>query len=316
VPVPARALAPDEAAAGERLDRYLAAALPEVSRSRLQRWIQDGAVTLNGQPARPAARLQAGDRILVAPATWLAEDAPPLDTAAGLALPLAVLYADDDLIVVDKPAGQVVHPAAGHVDDTLVSALVARFPDLLAAFEGRRPGIVHRLDKDTSGVMVVGRSIEAADRLMRQFKDRTVEKTYLALVKGALGPPVGVIDAPIARDPRHRQRMAAVAGGRPAQTHYRVLGTTGDYSWVELSPRTGRTHQIRVHLAAIGHPVAGDRVYGRSDKLVDRLALHAWRLAFDHPAHGGRMRFTAPLPADLATALEALGLGWTGDPPG
>jgi 23S rRNA pseudouridine1911/1915/1917 synthase len=301
-------------AAGARLDRYLAERLPERSRSQLQRLIHAGQVQVNGQAARPALRLEAGDRVVMTPAA--APDSI-VDPAPASDVPLAVLYFDEWLIVVDKAAGVVVHPAAGHADGTLANALVARFPDLTAAFEGRRPGIVHRLDKDTSGVMVVGRTIAAADALMRQFRERGVEKVYLALVKGAVAPPAGVIEAPVARDRHDRKRMAARAGGRPAETAYRVLGTAGDYSWVEARPRTGRTHQIRVHFAAIGHPVAGDPVYGRRDRYVPRLALHAWRLAFQHPTTGARLTFTAPLPPDLAAALAALGLPAppTADPP-
>jgi 23S rRNA pseudouridine1911/1915/1917 synthase len=296
--------------AGERLDLYLARNLAEVSRSQVQRLIQAGHVRVNDQPARASTRLAAGDRVTVAPPPPTGNiPAPP----AAVDVPLAVLYADAQLIVVDKPAGLVVHPAAGHADDTLVNALVASFPDLPVAFEGRRPGIVHRLDKDTSGVMVVGRTVAAADGLMRQFRERGVEKRYLALVKGLVAPAVGVIEAPVARDPQDRKRMAARAGGRPAETAYRVLAVAGDYSWVEASPRTGRTHQIRVHFAAIGHPVAGDPVYGRRDRHVPRLALHAWRLTLRHPATGDRLTFTAPLPADLRAVLTALCLA--GPPP-
>jgi 23S rRNA pseudouridine1911/1915/1917 synthase len=235
----------------------------------------------------------------------------PSDAAAPAPeLPLSVLHADPDLIVVDKPAGQVVHPALGHRSDTLVNALLARYPDLRGIEAGARPGIVHRLDRDTSGVMVVGRTAAAAADLRRQFKARTVEKVYLALVSGRVSPPEAVIDAPIGRDPDHRQRMAAVPGGRPAQTTYRVLAESPTHSWVEVRPRTGRTHQIRVHLAAIGHPVIGDTVYGRKDRAIGRTALHAWRLAFDHPGTGGRVRFEAPLPEDLRAALGARGILW------
>jgi 23S rRNA pseudouridine1911/1915/1917 synthase len=315
---PRRIVVPPESA-GARLDSFLVTALAARSRSAVQRLIESGAVLVGGRPGRASTRLDAGDEVEVSPA-GAAQAAMPAredgedearraDLSGRPDLPLELLHADRAILVVNKPPGQVVHPAAGHADDTLVNALLARFPDLDTAFEGRRPGIVHRLDKDTSGVMVVGRTQDAADALMRQFKARTVEKTYLALVKGLLRPAAGLIDAPIARDPRRRQRMTAAAGGRPAQTEYRVLASAGDYSWVELRPRTGRTHQIRVHLAALGHPVAGDRVYGRSDRLIGRVALHAWRLAFEHPTRGGRETFTAPLPADLRSALAALGLG-------
>jgi 23S rRNA pseudouridine1911/1915/1917 synthase len=303
-----RALIVDPGHDGERLDRYLAGQLAgdDLSRSRIQRLIKDGAVRVNGVVARPSVRLSPGDGIAIS--FEGADDAGAPAPAPGI--PLSVLHADDDIVVVDKAAGQVVHPAVGHTDDTLVNALVARFPDLVDAFNDVRPGIVHRLDRDTSGVMVVARSPDAAADLKRQFKARTVDKAYLLLAKGRLAPPEGVIEAPIGRDPRQRKRMAALPDGRPAQTEYRVLAVAGDYSWVEARPRTGRTHQIRVHLSAVGHPVAGDVVYGRRDRRVPRLALHAWRLAFDHPASGERAAFVAPLPPDLATALLELGIGW------
>ncbi len=290
---------------GARLDRFLADALPAVSRSRIQRLVTAGGVAVNDVPAvRGAQRVDAGDRVVVD----LPPDAPPAPLTAAPELPLTVLHADADVIVVDKPAGMVVHPAAGHADDTVVNALLARFPDLRAAFDGPRPGIVHRLDRDTSGVMVVARTAAAAESLKAQFKARTVEKRYLVLVKGLLTPAEGVIDAPIGREARERKRMAALPGGRPAQTGFRVLWAGGAYTWLEAQPYTGRTHQIRVHLAAIGHPVTGDTVYGRRDRTVGRMALHAWRLAFDHPTTGARMTFTAPVPADLRAPLAMLGM--------
>ncbi len=300
-----RTLTVPPASAGARLDRFLADRLPSVSRSRIQRLVEAGGVTVDGVPAtRGARRVDAGAVVAVA----LPETAPPAPPAASPALPLAVLYADADVIVLDKPAGMVVHPAAGHADDTVVNALLARFADLRAVFDGPRPGIVHRLDRDTSGVMVVARTAAAAESLKAQFKARTVEKHYLVLVKGRLEPAEGVIDAPIARDARHRKRMAALPGGRPAQTRFRVLQAAEAYSWVEAQPYTGRTHQIRVHLAAVGHPVAGDTVYGRRDRAIGRMALHAWRLAFDHPATGARLAFRAPVPDDLRAALAGVGI--------
>ncbi len=299
-----RSLVATASDAGLRLDRYLAAQLPALSRNQLQHLIRDGAVLLNGHVSRPAERLAPGDRITVT--LRPSNDRPVLATAPDL--PLAVLHADETIVVVDKQAGQVVHPAAGHLDDTLVNALLARFPDLATTFKGQRPGVVHRLDRDTSGVMVVARTPTAAAHLKRQFKSRTVEKVYLALVKGEVSPPEGLIDAPIGRDPVRRKRMAAIAGGRAAQTAYRILAIQRDYSWVEVRPKTGRTHQIRVHLAAIGHPVAGDRIYGRRDHHIGRAALHANELCLDHPASGERVHYEAPLPHDLAQALAALNI--------
>jgi 23S rRNA pseudouridine1911/1915/1917 synthase len=292
--------------AGARLDRFLADRIPELSRSRLQELVREGVVRVDGTSARPSARLEAGAVVAV--------DLPPVPVETGPApaphLIVALLHLDDDVVVVDKPPGQVVHPAAGHAEDTLVNALLALLPDLATVFGGPRPGLVHRLDRDTSGVMVVARTPQAAEALKRQFKARTVEKTYLVLAKGHFASPEGVIDAPVGRDPRRRRRMAALRDGRPAQTAYRVLAASGDYSFLEARPHTGRTHQIRVHLDAIGHPVAGDAVYGHRDRRLGRMALHAWRLAFDHPADGRRVTFTAPLPADLRAALVEVGIAW------
>jgi 23S rRNA pseudouridine1911/1915/1917 synthase len=295
------------AQAGARLDRFLADQVPELSRVHLQRLIAEGAVRCNGSvESRGALRLVAGDRVdaLIPPAPT------KLALLAAAEIPLTVLHADTAVIVVDKLAGLVVHPARGHADDTLVNALLARYPDLASTFDGDRPGIVHRLDKDTSGVMVVARTPEAMESLKRQFKDRSVDKVYGVLVRGTPAEPEGIIDAPIGRDEAVHKRMATqpLPHGVPAQTRFRVLESAGGYSWVEVRLMTGRTHQIRVHMAAIGHPVAGDRLYGRGDPLIARQALHAWRLAFDHPLTGLRDTYTAPLPDDLRAALDALGI--------
>jgi 23S rRNA pseudouridine1911/1915/1917 synthase len=304
----------EEDNAGERLDRFLVELLPDTSRARAQDLISDSRVLVNGTVVKPSYRLAEGDSV----AAELPESTPATTLTASPELPLRVLHEDEAIIVVDKPAGQVVHPALGHSDDTLVNALLARYPDLREAFEGRRPGIVHRLDADTSGVMVIARDQAAADALRAQFKARTVEKVYVLLAKGRVSPPAGVIEAPIGRDVHQRKRMAAVPGGREAQTEYRVLAEAEGFSWVQASPRTGRTHQIRVHMAAIGHPVAGDAVYGRHDKRdrawgIDRTALHAWEIAFDHPQSGNRVRFRAPLATDLAAVLKDLGIRWPPD---
>lgn len=291
---------------GERLDRYLAEHVAGRSRNQIQALIRDGYVLLEGHRTRPSQIVATGDSIRIMPASDEAAGEPTADGK----LPLHVIHADEALIAVDKPAGQVVHPAAGHHHDTLVNALLARYPDLGRTFPGDRPGIVHRLDRDTSGVLVVARTRKALESLQGQFKRRTVEKVYVALVKGLLSPPAGVIDAPIGRDPARRKRMAAVPDGRPAQTIYRLLAASGNYSLVEVKPQTGRTHQIRVHLAAVGHPVAGDAVYGRKDRLIPRPALHSWQLSVDHPESGEKIRFGAPLPPDMLRALESLGIDW------
>ncbi len=302
-------IAPEQA--GDRLDRFLADRLPELSRTRLQRVIRQRGARVNAEVVnRGATRLAAGDRVeaLIPP------ELPAPARPAPAIPPVGVLYADAAVIVVDKPAGLVVHPARGHVDDTLVHVLLARFPDLGEAFQDHRPGIVHRLDKDTSGVMVVARTPAAAEALRRQFKERTVEKVYRALVRGAVSPPEAIIDAPIGRDEPVLRRMAAQPWphGAPAQTRYRVLRIAGGYTWLEARLLTGRTHQIRVHMAAIGHPVAGDALYGRRDPHIGRQALHALRLDFDHPTSGERLSFTAPLPEDIVAALDALGIGADG----
>jgi 23S rRNA pseudouridine1911/1915/1917 synthase len=237
----------------------------------------------------------------------------PSDDVVPQPIPLDVVYEDNDLLVVNKPAGMVVHPAHGHREGTLVNALLARYPSLVAGDVGR-PGIVHRLDQDTSGLMVVAKTELALEHLRRQFKSREVQKIYLALVHGRPSAPEGVIEAPLGRNPRQRKRMAVVAGGRPARTRYRLLEDLGDYSLLAVSLETGRTHQIRVHLAWLGVPVAGDRVYGRErgvrrawrDMGLGRQFLHAWQLSFERPGDKGVASLEAPLPSDLQGVLTAL----------
>jgi 23S rRNA pseudouridine1911/1915/1917 synthase len=283
----------------ERLDLYVAHHCPEVSRSRAQRLIEEGFVTVNGRPAKASRLLQRGDRVVVR-----VPPPSPLDLEPE-AIPLSIVYEDDDLLVVDKPAGMAVHPGAGRSRHTLVNALLARCPDLAGVGGVLRPGIVHRLDKDTSGLILVAKNDRAHTALSRQLKERTVEKGYLALVTGRLEPGEGVIEGAIGRDPHNRKRMAVVEGGRPARTAYRVREHPADCTLVEVTPSTGRTHQIRVHLAAVGHPVVGDAVYGRPSPFVGRQFLHACRLGFDHPVDGRRLLFESPLPADLQQALRS-----------
>lgn len=288
--------------AGERLDRYLAQALPDLSRSRLQQLIRAGQVTLDGQPARSSTPVADGMRITVHIPVEI-----PAPTPVPQAMALDVRYADADLLVIAKPAGLVVHPAAGHTAGTLVNALLARYPDLTAGDEGR-PGIVHRLDRDTSGLLIIARTEAALEYLRDQFKRHLIQKTYLALVHGQPPAPEGVIDAPLGRDPRRRKRMAVLIGGRAARTGYRVLSQVGDHSLLAVTPETGRTHQIRVHLAWLGVPVVGDRVYGRRRQSPDspRQFLHAWRLSFERLAGQGRLDLECPLPEDLRAVLRQL----------
>jgi 23S rRNA pseudouridine1911/1915/1917 synthase len=284
--------------AGERLDAWLVRALPDLSRTHVQRLIVEGLVRVNGRPAKSALRLAAGDRVEV--------DVPspaPVHLSAQ-PIPLTVVYEDADLIVIDKPAGLTVHPAPGHPDGTLVNALLAHCADLAGIAGSLRPGIVHRLDKDTSGLLMVAKNDHAQLALSGQIARHEVLKAYLALVAGH-PPRAGVIDAPIGRHPAQRRRMAIVAEGRPARTHYRVVAEIGTNALTVAVLETGRTHQIRVHFTGIGHPVLGDPVYGRRWEGLERQFLHAWRLAFTHPTTGGRIELEAPLPPDLHALLAA-----------
>jgi 23S rRNA pseudouridine1911/1915/1917 synthase len=295
-----------ESESGSRLDLALAA-LAELSRSQARRWIDEGHVRLNDRVPQASSRVQAGD---------LVEAEPPELRESELApepLPLAILYEDEDLVVVDKPAGLVVHPAPGHAAGTLVNALLHHCTNLAGVGGVLRPGIVHRLDRGTSGVLVVAKRDEAHRELARQFHDHTVERVYGALVRGLPGRDSGRVDRPIGRHLRDRKRMSvATRRGREARTHWRVLRRflASERSWLEVRPETGRTHQIRVHLASVGLPIAGDPVYGRRGRADEpslaRPALHAAVLGFDHPRDGRRLRFEAPPPADLASLLERL----------
>jgi 23S rRNA pseudouridine1911/1915/1917 synthase len=283
---------------GERLDKYICQQLPELSRSRVQRLIADGHITVNSQPAKPGLRLNTGDRIKV---TIL--PTPPQKLVPE-AIPLNIIYEDEDLLVVDKPDGLTVHPAPGHASHTLVNALLSHFPHLADVGDRLRPGIVHRLDKDTSGLMLVAKNAKAQDNLAGQFKSHSVTKAYIVLVRGHLTPKEGIIEANIGRALRHRQKMAVVEGGREARTEYKVIKYIGDYSLLEVRPQTGRTHQIRVHLAAIGFPVVGDKVYGVKAPFLSRQFLHASLLGFRLPSTGEYLEFKSELPADLEQALE------------
>jgi 23S rRNA pseudouridine1911/1915/1917 synthase len=299
---------------GERLDRHLVGCLDGVSRALVQRWIREGQVLVNGQTAKASARLSSGDVLHVRVPKEVPRTLTPWD------YPLTVVYEDADCVVLDKPAGLVVHPATTWQQDTLVHALLARYPELGRMADpdteaGQRPGIVHRLDRDTSGLMVVARHKAAQAMLQGQFQQRSVEKAYLTLVHGRLNPPQGTIEAPIGRDPRNRQRMAVVPEGREAQTRYRTeqflhapFGTREPYTLAEAWPKTGRTHQIRVHLAYVGHPVVGDLLYAGRRKQVacPRQFLHAYRLGFRRPGDGEWVRSESPLPPDLTQVLSLL----------
>lgn len=283
-----------------RLDQFLACQSVGLTRNRLRQLILGGLVLLNGNPAKPSQRVRPGDRVsLTVP--------PPRPTdLLPQWMPLSLVYQDAEIVVVDKPAGLSVHPGPGHPDRTLVNALLACCPDIQGIGGAIRPGIVHRLDKDTSGLIVVAKTHGAHVGLSAQIKARQVTKGYLALATGAPVPSRGVIDAPIARDPRHRKRMAVAAGGREARTRYQVLETLGGCSLLELYLETGRTHQARVHLAYLGHPLVGDAVYGKASLLLPRHFLHAHHLGFHHPASGEPVDFRSNLPEDLESLLATL----------
>jgi 23S rRNA pseudouridine1911/1915/1917 synthase len=286
---------------GVRLDQYVCGEFPELSRTQVQRLITDGHITVGGQAAKPGQKLGVGDRVdvIIPPPTPSPLVAEPM--------PLNILYEDDDILVVDKPAGLTVHPAPGHPGHTLVNAILAHFPHLADIGDSLRPGIVHRLDRDTSGVMLVAKNRAAQADLAEQFKARSVAKVYLVLVKGHLTPESGIIEAPIGRDPRNRKKMAVVSQGREARTEYRVIRYVAHYTLLEVRLETGRTHQIRVHLGAIGYPVVGDKVYGVKSPHLSRQFVHASRLGFRLPATGEYMEFTSELPADLEQALKDIG---------
>jgi 23S rRNA pseudouridine1911/1915/1917 synthase len=297
------------AAAGLRLDRFLADAPGVGTRSQAKRLIDEGRVWVDGRCGKAAQRLRAEARVEVALA------ARPTPSLTPEPVPLAILYEDDDLVAIDKPAGMVVHPAPGRPGGTLVNALVHRWGRAPQVGHPSRPGIVHRLDRDTSGVLLVARTPAVLEGLARQFRERAVEKHYLALVHGLLRAPTGTIDRPIGRHPRARQRMSVRSRrGRAALTRWTVLERLPGATLVRLEPETGRTHQLRVHLAALGYPIVGDPVYGgrrgrrSASPLGDfpRQALHAEQIGFVHPGTGVRLTVRAPLPPDLEALLAAL----------
>jgi len=275
----------DDGGQGERLDRFLTDRAATVSRAELQRAIRDGLVTVDGALCRqPSRRLREGETI-----TWTHIEQPPLTPRP---LPIPILFEDEDLVVVDKPEGLVVHPGAGTSAVTLVEA-VLHDRRLAPSDDPRRPGMVHRLDKDTSGVIVLAKTAVALASLKGQFADRSVRKLYIAVVGGVIEEDEGLIDAPILRDPKHPRRMGIGSSGRPSQTAFRVLRRESGSTLLLVRPITGRTHQVRVHFHHIGHPVVGDPLYGRP---ATRLLLHAFRLWVDHPATGERCRFEASVP--------------------
>ena len=282
-----------------RLDKYLTQVLPQFSRAYLQKLIVQGYIVVNGQRTKANQRLNKADRITVG--------LPPLPVhPLAEPIPLTIIYEDEDTLVIDKPAGLTVHPAPGHPSHTLVNAVLAHCPGLAMSNELMRPGIVHRLDKDTSGLIVIAKNDFAREYLAAQFKSRTVTKGYLVLVRGRLSPEQGMIEATIGRDPRSRRKMAIVKEGKEASTQYQVRKYLDNYTLVEVTPLTGRTHQIRVHLSAIGCPVVGDPIYGIKSAHLSRQFIHAYRLGFRLPSTKQYQEFTSPLPMDLEQVLEYL----------
>ena len=286
-----------------RLDRFVAEQVSQLSRSYAHQLIEDEHILINGKAARPSTPVQAGDlvtvrRPLAQPGNLVAE-----------AIPLTVAYEDADVVVIDKPAGMVVHPAPGHPNGTLVNALLARYPDITVGSD-LRPGIVHRIDRDTSGLLVVARNDQARHMLQEQQQARTMDKRYLLVAEGRFKEPEGLIDAPIGRHPADRMRMSILPDGRYARTHWRVIEELAEYTLLEAKLDTGRTHQIRVHFAYRSRPVLGDPLYGpKKPKALfglERQFLHAYKLAFALPSTGAWAEFESPLPPDLAAALEKL----------
>src|SRR5262245_29121061 len=303
----------DETSVDSRLDTYLASHIPTWSRARLQRLIENEDVVVNGRSVKPSYRLRKGDEIEVELTV------PPVEGFTPEDIPLDIVYEDETLTVVNKAAGMVVHPAAGIHSGTLVNALAFHYQNLPAGADPIRPGIVHRLDRDTSGLLVVAKTEEALENLSDQFRDRTVFKSYVALVHGRMDNPSGRIDQPLARDPGNRTRMAVIRAGRHALTLYKVRKYYQRFALLDVELKTGRTHQIRVHLAWLHHPVVGDETYGggRDNNIQDarlrsiirnlgRHFLHAQRLEIKHPKTGARLEFKAPLPDQLSDVLQHL----------
>ncbi|MFC1998849.1 RluA family pseudouridine synthase [Chloroflexota bacterium] len=284
---------------GARLDVFLSSAC-NISRSYAQKLIAAGHIVVNGAISKPSHKLETGDSI-----TGVIPDPEPLSVLPE-DIPLTIIYEDSDILVIDKPAGLTVHPAPGNWEHTLVNALLAYCPGLAGIGGKVRPGIVHRLDKNTSGVMVVAKNDVAQQSLSTQIKDREVKKGYLALVVGTLKPRQGAIEAQLGRDPRNRKKMAVVMGGRDARTDYRVIDYLDGYTYLEAMPQTGRTHQIRVHFAAIGHPVFADSVYGTKSDLLKRHFLHANSLGFRLPATDEFAEYSAELPEELMAVISQL----------
>ena len=287
---------------GNRLDLFLTEKELGLTRSQIQRLIRNGSILVNERVATPGRRLKPGEvvSVTVVPDTKATLEPQPI--------PLTVVYQDKDLIVLDKPSGLTVHPGPGHPSNTLVNALLALRLDLSSVGGRLRPGIVHRLDKDTSGLMVVAKNDGAHVEMARQWKSREVRKGYLALVRGEVKVLEGIIETPIGRNPRDRKKMAVIVNGKSAITKYKVSQRFKDYTLLQVFPRTGRTHQVRVHFANLGHPLIGDRLYGGGSELLSRQFLHANFIGLSLPSTGKWMEFTSHLPRDLQIVMDGLGV--------
>jgi 23S rRNA pseudouridine1911/1915/1917 synthase len=286
--------------AGSRFDKVVSS-IAAISRAASADLVSSGHATLNSRPAKGNTRVSVDDIVTVL--TLVDDELLPVP------MPIDIAYADDDVLVINKAPGRVVHPGAGHQDDTLINGLLYQYPELGELGDDRRWGLVHRLDKDTSGLLMVGRTSQAFDGLRSQLAAREIERVYTALVHGSVPGASGTVDAPIARDPSQPTRMALVRGGRSARTHFRAIERWGDHDLLRVILETGRTHQIRVHLQSIGHPIVGDPVYGdRLTSIADpgRVWLHATNLRFQHPVSNEEIRVSAPLPRDLAESLDVL----------
>ena len=286
----------------ERLDKFLASRETDLSRAQIAGLVAGGLVKVDGAIVKSSYRLRGGETVEMEMLP------PPPSGVSPQEIPLSVIYEDEDILVIDKPAGMVVHPAPGHRRDTVANALLGRLPGIEEVGDEQRPGIVHRLDMDTSGLMVAAKNRRAHRHVSGQIKDRSVLKGYTALAKGNIDPPEGVIKARIGRDNRNRKRMAVVELGREAETSYRAVESAPGYTLLEVIPKTGRTHQIRVHLSALGYPIVGDALYGGKDPRLERQFLHAHLLGIRLPGTGEYMEFTSPLPADLKAFLSQLNM--------
>ncbi len=286
----------------ERLDRFLAAKFEDFSRSRIEGLIKSGAITVNGAVSKSSYIPRPGDEIIIV------VPEPLHDPRPGIQIPFTVIYEDEDIIVVDKPTGLVTHPAPGHQQDTLVNGLLARYPSLSGINGVKRPGIVHRIDKDTSGLLVIARNDRAHRYLADQLVDHAMHREYYALVKGTIEENEGIINAPIGRDAKRRQQMAVTPHhAKEAETRFQVIKRYAGYTLLSVALKTGRTHQIRVHLAYIKHPIVGDRLYGGGDPLYDQgQLLHAYKLTLRHPKSGKSATYEAPLPDHFQTVLNQL----------